>query len=62
MKIADYIYDTNWYELPLEIQKRISTLIEVNNQPQYLSGYDVFIASHQSFKAVHDHKNFFFKN
>lgn len=53
VKITDAISDTNWYRLPIRVQKFIPLLLSFNYyQVQYLDGYKLLISSRDSFRKV----------
>lgn len=52
LKISDHVYQTNWYNFPLGMQKRIPLLLTLNRRPRYLSGYTLFTSSRHYFLEV----------
>lgn len=51
-EVADVIYDTLWYQLPMKQQKMICMTIRLAQKPVYLQGYKIFTCSMETFLTV----------
>lgn len=50
--MADILYETNWHELPIELQKYFVYMIQSAQHPYYYHGSGVAILNLQTFTDV----------
>lgn len=51
-EIADVIYNSFWYRMPIREQKMIQMTIHLSQKPVHLKGYKIFTCSMETFLTV----------
>ena len=51
-QISEYLYESNWYELPIELQKNFILAIQNAQLPLQYNGFEVAVLNLETFCAV----------
>lgn len=51
-KMSDSLYECNWHELPIEMQKPLILMIQNTQKPIYFSGFEVILLKLETFCEV----------
>lgn len=51
-KVSDKVFETSWYKLPLQLQKRFPIILAVNNKQRCLTAYKLFDATRSAYKEA----------
>lgn len=51
--IGDFVYQLEWYRLPLDIQQDLETMIAISQKKIYMRGYGDTRTTHSVFKKVY---------
>lgn len=56
LRMADCLYECNWYEVPVDLQKAFIVMIQNIHQPIYYHGFGIVFLNLETFTKVSDIK------